>query len=156
RELARLALLLGVATLIVEGTLVVAVVAQLGPRDWAELAGQLHRVRSVGWAEGATGFAAAWLAFSGLESLGQLAAAVREPPGRVTRTAATLVVITSVATVPLFTALAVESAQLNHLGPEPALLAPVALKYGGRQLLGALALTGAGLLLVAANVAFIG
>ena len=35
------------------------------------------------WTETATGFAAAWLAFSGLESLGQLAPALREPRRRV-------------------------------------------------------------------------
>jgi len=156
RELARLALLLGLATLAVEGTLIAAVVVQLSPGDWAELGLQLRRVRSVGWAEGASGFAAAWLAFSGLESLGQLAPAVREPRRRVIRIAATLVVVSMVVTVPLFTALAVEAAQASHLRPEPALLAPVALKYGGRPLLAALAFTGAGLLLVAANVAFIG
>ena len=40
--------------------------------------------------------------------------------------------------------------------PAPALLADVALAYGGRPLLVALSLTGAGFLLVGANVAFIG
>src|SRR6185369_9740820 len=41
RELARLALLLGLVTLLVEGTLIAAVVVQLAPSDWAELWGNL-------------------------------------------------------------------------------------------------------------------
>jgi amino acid transporter len=156
RELARLALVLSLATLAVQATLVVAVVAQLSPANWADLLSRIKALPDVGWAEGMGGFAAAWLAFSGLESLGQLAPAVREPRRRVIRITAALVIISAIATVPLFTALAVEATEASHLVAQPALLAPVALKYGGRQLLVALSLTGAGLLLVAANVAFIG
>jgi amino acid transporter len=155
RELARLALLLGLATLAVEGVLVASVVAQLGPADWADLLAHL-RFPKVGWSQGASGFAAAWLAYSGLESLGQLAPAVREPRRRVIRITVALVVGSMVVTVPLFTALAVEAAEASHFRPQPALLAPVALAYGGRKLLVALSLCGAGFLLVAANVAFIG
>jgi amino acid transporter len=156
RELARLALVFGLALLVVEGTLVAAVVAQLDPEAWADLFGNIRHLASLHWTETASGFAAAWLAYSGLESLGQLAPAVREPRQRVIRIAAVLVVVSMLATVPLFTALAVEAAETSHLAPQPALLAPVALKYGGRALLAALALTGAGYLLIAANVAFIG
>ena len=103
-----------------------------------------------------TGFAGAWLAYSGLESLGQLAPALREPREKVIRVAAALVVGSVLLTVPLFTALAVEAARTSRIAPQGALLAPVALKYGGTGLLTALSLTGAGLLLVAANLAFIG
>jgi len=156
RELARLALAFGLATLLVEGTLIAAVVVQLKPSEWAELWGNFSHLRSLPWTETMTGFAGAWLAYSGLESLGQLAPAVREPRRRVILIAATLVVITVVATVPLFTALAVEAASASRIAPQGALLAPVALKYGGRGLLSALVLTGAGLLFIAANVAFIG
>lgn len=156
RELARLALILGLATLAVEGMLVAAVVAQLSPAQWAEMGSRLRGLPSAGLAEAASGFAGAWLAFSGLESLGQLAPAVREPRRRVIRIATVLVVVSMIVTVPLFTALAVEAAEASHIAPKAALLAPVALKYGGRHLLVALSVTGAGLLLVAANVAFIG
>jgi len=108
------------------------------------------------WTETATGFAAAWLAFSGLESLGQLAPALREPRRRVLRIVSVLVVVSLVVTVPLFTVIGVEAAQARGIGPHPALLAAVAQAYGGRALLIALSLTGAGFLLVGANVAFIG
>src|SRR5215471_2615470 len=62
RELARLALILGLATLTVEGTLVAAVVAQLSPAEWADIGARLRGLPSVGLAEGASGFAGAWLA----------------------------------------------------------------------------------------------
>ncbi len=156
RELGRLALVLGLATLVVEGTLVAAVVVQLQPSDWADLWGNFGHLKKLGWSGSASGFAGAWLAYSGLESLGQLAPAVREPRQKVIRIAAALVVGSVLFTVPLFTALAVEAARSSHIAPQGALLAPVALKYGGIGLLTALSLTGAGLLFVAANLAFIG
>ena len=156
RELARVALALGLATLVVEGTLVAAVVVQLQPSDWADLWGNFGHLRKIPWSETMTGFAGAWLSYSGLESLGQLAPAVREPRRRVIRIAAALVVGSVLFTVPLFTALAVEAAKTSRIAPQGALLAPVALKYGGTGLLSALALTGSGLLLIAANLAFIG
>ena len=156
RELARLALVLGLATLLVEGTLVAAVVVQLDPSDWADLWGNFSHLKKMPWSETMTGFAGAWLSYSGLESLGQLAPAVREPRQKVIRIAAALVVGSVLFTVPLFTALAVEAARTSRIAPQGALLAPVALKYGGPGLLTALSITGAGLLLVAANLAFIG
>jgi amino acid transporter/nucleotide-binding universal stress UspA family protein len=156
RELARLALALGLATLVVEGTLIAAVVVQLSPSDWTELWGNLGHLKRLPWTDTMSGFAGAWLAYSGLESLGQLAPAVREPRRRVIRIAGALVVFTVLLTVPLFTALAVEAASTSRIAPQGALLAPVALKYGGPGLLTALSLTGAGLLFVAANLAFIG
>jgi amino acid transporter len=156
RELARLALIFGVATLVVEGALIAAVVVQLGPGDWAQLWDTFNQFRAIRPSDMATGVAGAWLAYSGIESLGQLAPALREPRRRVIRITATLVVLSVLITVPLFTALAVEAAQASKIAPQGALLAPVALKYGGTGLLAALALTGSGLLLIAANVAFIG
>jgi amino acid transporter/nucleotide-binding universal stress UspA family protein len=156
RELARLALALGLATLVVEGTLIAAVVVQLSPSDWADLWGNLGHFKKIPWSETMTGFAGAWLSYSGLESLGQLAPALREPRRRVIKITAALVVGSVLFTVPVFTALAVEAARTSRIAPQGALLAPVALKYGGTGLLTALSLTGAGLLLVAANLAFIG
>lgn len=156
RELARLALIFGVATLVVEGALIAAVVVQLTPADWTQLWDTLNQFRAIRPTDMATGVAGAWLAYSGIESLGQLAPAVREPRRRVIRIAATLVVLSVLITVPLFTALAVEAAQASKIAPQGALLAPVALKYGGTGLLVALTFTGSGLLLIAANIGFIG
>ncbi|HEY2903206.1 MAG TPA: universal stress protein [Polyangia bacterium] len=156
RELARLALVLALIALAVQATLVTAVLVQLGPAEWAQMVATAGRFRHVGGAEMMSGFAAAWLAYSGLESLGQLAPAVREPRQRVIRITATLVIVTLLLTVPLLTTLAIHAAQVGEIAPQAALLAPVALKFGGMGLLTAVAFSGAGLLLVAANVAFIG
>ena len=49
RELARLALVLGLATLVVEGTLVAAVVVQLQPSDWADLWGNFGHLEQLSW-----------------------------------------------------------------------------------------------------------
>ena len=156
RELARLALVLALAALAVQATLVTAVLLRLGAAEWAQMVATAGRLRHVGGAEMISGFAAAWLADSGLESLGQLAPAVREPRQRVIRITAALLIVTLLMTAPLLTTLAIHAAQAGQIAPQAALLAPVALKYGGKGLLVAVALSGAGLLLVAANVAFIG
>jgi nucleotide-binding universal stress UspA family protein len=132
------------------------VLAQLTPTKWMAVWSNLHQIASERWTETATGFAAAWLAFSGLESLGQLAPALREPRQRVLKIAGALVVISLVVTVPTFTVIVVEAAQASAIGPHPALLAVIADAYGGHALMVAVSLTGAGFLLVAANVAFIG
>jgi hypothetical protein len=156
RELARLALVLALVALAVQATLVTAILLQLGRAEWAQMVATAGRFRQVGGAEMMSGFAAAWLAYSGLESLGQLAPAVREPRRRVIRITATLVILTVLLTAPLLTTLAIHAAQVGEIAPQAALLAPVALKFGGMGLLTAVAFSGAGLLLVAANVAFIG
>jgi amino acid transporter len=156
RELPRLALAMALAALACMAALVVAVLLKVPELHWIALWNNLKQMSSDHWPETATGFAAAWLAFSGLESLGQLAPALREPRRRVIRIVAVLVVVSLVVTVPLFTLIAVEAAQASRIGPHPALLAAVAQAYGGRWLLVAVSLTGAGFLLVGANVAFIG
>jgi amino acid transporter len=156
RELPRVALALAIAALACEAALVWAVLVQVPKLHWIAFWTSFKDMASQRWTETATGFAAAWLAFSGLESLGQLAPALREPRRRVLRIVAVLVVVSLVVTVPLFTVIAVEAAQASAIGPHPALLAAVAQSYGGRPLLIAVSLTGAGFLLVGANVAFIG
>jgi amino acid transporter/nucleotide-binding universal stress UspA family protein len=156
RELPRVALAMGLAALACEVVLVWVVLSQVPHLHWAAFWTSFKDMTSQHWAETATGFAAAWLAFSGLESLGQLAPALREPRARVLRIVAVLVLVSLVITVPVFTVIGVEAAQARGIGPHPALLAAVAEAYGGRGLLVALSLTGAGFLLVGANVAFIG
>jgi amino acid transporter len=156
RELSRLALAFAVASLAVEGALVAVVLVHVDSAAWLGLSGQLGQMASQRWDDVAAGFAAAWLAFSGLESLGQLAPALREPRRRVIRVVAMMVVVSLVGTVPAFTAILLEGAKAAHVENQPALLAAVAEAYGGRTLLVLLSLSGAGFLLVAANVAFIG
>ena len=79
RELPRLALAMALAALACMAALVVAVLLKVPELHWIALWNNLEQMSSDHWPETATGFAAAWLAFSGLESLGQLAPALREP-----------------------------------------------------------------------------
>ncbi len=156
RGLARLTLIAAVGALAAHAALLAAVVARFSPADWRQLFTNAASLRSLPWTETATGFAAAWLAYSGLESLGQLAPALREPRRRVTLITTALVIGSVLVTVPVFTAVAVEAATASHIAPQGALLAAVALDYGGRELQITVALTGAALLLLAAKVAFLG
>jgi hypothetical protein len=64
--------------------------------------------------------------------------------------------VTLLVTVPAFTVIVIEAVKAGHIAPQPALLASIALRYGGRALMALLSLSGAGLLLVAANVAVVG
>jgi amino acid transporter/nucleotide-binding universal stress UspA family protein len=156
RMVARLALVVALAALAVHAWLFWTVVRQLPPAAWSDLLRDVGRLRSLGWTDLATGFAGAWLAYSGLESLGQLAPAVREPRRKVIRTASVLLVGSVLVTVPVFTTVTVEAVAAGKISPNSALLAEVALRYGGTQMRLAVVLTGAILLLLAAKLAFIG
>ena len=156
RGIARLTLVASVAALAAHVALLAAVVARLRPTDWAELFGNVANLRKMGWSDIGSGMAAAWLAYSGLESLGQAAPALREPRTRTIRITTILLVGSVLVTVPVFTAVTVEAAVAKQIAPNGALLAAVALDYGGRELQLAVGITGAVLLLLAAKVAFLG
>jgi amino acid transporter/nucleotide-binding universal stress UspA family protein len=156
RMVARLALLGGVAALAVHAWLVGTVVSQLSPAAFAELLTDVRRLGHLGFEDLATGFAGAWLAYSGLESLAQMAPSVREPKVKVIRTASILLVGSVLVTVPVFTAVAVEAVHAGQIRPGGALLAAVAERFGGQEMKLAVVLTGAALLLLAAKLAFIG
>lgn len=104
-----------------------------------------------------TGFGAAFLAFSGLESVAQIAPAMRSPR-RVTayRTMA-LVILTMTITSPLLTlwqtALVRDPNSPDHVNQ---LLSLLAGQFSGQALAGAVAITGSILLIFASNTAIIG
>jgi amino acid transporter/nucleotide-binding universal stress UspA family protein len=156
RGVARMTLVVAVAALAAHVWILVAVVARFRPTDWADLITNVEHLKMLHWTDLASGFAAAWLSYSGLESLAQLAPALREPRQRVIRVTTALVVGSVLVTVPVFTAVAVEAATASRIAPQGALLAAVALDYGGRHLQLAVCVTGAVLLLLAAKVAFLG
>jgi amino acid transporter len=156
RGVARMTLIAALAALAVHVALLVAVVARFRPVDWAELFTNVEYLRNLHWTDVASGMAGAWRSYSGLESLAQLAPALREPRQRVIRITTALVVGSVLVTVPVFTAVAVEAATASRIAPQGALLAAVAHDYGGRNLQIAVCITGAALLLLAAKVAFLG
>jgi amino acid transporter/nucleotide-binding universal stress UspA family protein len=156
RGIARMTLVASLAALAAHGALLLALVARFQPADWADLFTQVTQLRKLSFFEIASGCAAAWLAYSGLESLGQLSPGLREPRRKVIRATTFLVVGSVLVTVPVFTAVAVEAARVRHIEAQSALLAAVALDFGGRNLQLAIGITGAVLLLLAAKVAFLG
>jgi amino acid transporter/nucleotide-binding universal stress UspA family protein len=156
RGVARLTLAAALAALAVHVALLVAVAARFGPADWAELFTNVRELRHQAFPTAVTGFTGAWLAYSGLESLAQIAPALREPRRKVIRTTSFLLVGSVLVTVPVLTAVAVEAATSHRLGAQGALLAAVAQDYGGRHLQLAVVITGVVLLLLAAKVAFLG
>ena len=135
-------------------TVVVAVVAHLGP---AHLFDSLHQVLNgppLTPIFVLTGFAGAFLAFSGLESIAQLSPAMAEPRHRVATLGMGLVVITIGLTSPLLT-LWSTTVLGRHANPDQfiSLLGG----YAGGQLLSfAVAISGALLLIFASNTALIG
>lgn len=101
-----------------------------------------------------SGYAAAFLAFSGLESIAQLAPAMREPRRVVAGRAMTVVVITMVVTSPLLT---LWSTTLLSPNDNPnQFVSLLGLHVAGPLLGGAVAISGALLLIFASNTAIIG
>jgi nucleotide-binding universal stress UspA family protein len=101
------------------------------------------------------GFASSWLAFSGLESISQLAPALREPRQQTAMRAMLLVIAGILVTSPLITAF--ETALLNTATANPErFLFELGGKFGPGALKVAIVLTAATLLMGAANTAIIG
>jgi len=103
------------------------------------------------------GFGAAWLAFSGLESISQLSPAMRFPLRRTTRMAMLAVVVTMVLTAPVLTAfsVAVLPPEIKATQSER-FISELGLASGGFGVKLAVVLTASTLLLFASNTAIIG
>jgi len=146
----------GFAILALIGQLAVValVVINLGPEHlWKDFPRMLAGPHLTGVAI-VTGYAAAFLAFSGLESISQLAPAMTEPRKRVARLAMLLVVLSVLITSPLLT---LWSTTLLSPGFDPnqgvSLLGGLA---AGPLLQSAVAVSAALLLIFACNTALIG
>ena len=104
-----------------------------------------------------TGFGAAFLAFSGLESVAQLAPAMRQPRARVAYRTMALVILTMALTSPLLTlwqtTLVRDPNNPNNVNQ---LLSLLGGRYAGLWLADYVAVTGAILLVFASNTAIIG
>ncbi len=146
------AVIAGIAQLTVVG----AVIVHVGP---AHMFDSVHRVIA-----GApplnpvlllTGFAGAFLAFSGLESIAQLSPSMAEPRRRVANLAMGLVVITIAVTSPLLTLWSTTLLDARHANPNQfiSLLGGYA---AGQYVAWAVAVSAALLLIFASNTALIG
>jgi len=157
RESATLSLVMALASMVTNLAVVAIIAAGLSIDQWGELLALFSDVRSLTLRELLVGFGAAWLAFSGLESISQLAPVMREPLRRTARWAMIAVIITILITSPLLTIFSVgvlpEAVKATHSERFISELAAVA---AGAPLKLAVVTTAASLLLFAANTAVIG
>ena len=157
RESATLAFAMAIAALAVNLLLVGAVGWQIGPSGLVELIAHQPPPGDLSLRQWLVGFGAAWLAFSGLESISQLSPVMIEPLRQTSRRAMAAVMVTIILTAPVLTLFsiailpnAVKTAETERFMSELGGL------FGGWPLKLAVVSTATSLLLFAANTAIIG
>jgi amino acid transporter/nucleotide-binding universal stress UspA family protein len=123
--------------------------------DWREVQQAVTAAGRIPLADAVTGYAFAWLAFSGLESLAQISPAMASPRRRTAGLAMLLVVVAILSTSPLLTALATNLLDTGTVNPD-AFQSELAYAMGGTWLRLLIVVSASGLLLFAANTAVVG
>ena len=153
RESAVLTAFLAAVALLVNLTVLTLALVKLEPVHWQVVWSQVYDLKELGQWRIMVGFAGAWLAFSGLESISQIAPALREPRQRTALQAMILVVVALLLTSPLITALSTALLDPKHrLG----YMFELGSLFGGNTLKIAVVLSASTLLIGAANTAIIG
>jgi amino acid transporter len=127
---------------------------QIDAAAWNKVGASAMVAGRIPIADAITGYAFAWLAFSGLESLAQISPAMGPPRRRTAGIAMLLVVIAVLATSPLLTALATNLLP-SSVNPD-AFQSELAFAMGGTWLRALIVVSASGLLLFAANTAVVG
>lgn len=153
RESAVLTAFLAAIALLVNLIVLTLALVKLEPVHWQVVWSQVYDLKELGNWRIMVGFAGAWLAFSGLESISQIAPALREPRQRTALQAMILVVVALLLTSPLITALSTALLDPKHrLG----YMFELGSLFGGNTLKIAVVLSASTLLIGAANTAIIG
>ena len=157
RESAAVALAMAISAFAVDLLVIGLSIKGLSPSQWLNVLETMLPGEGMSSKEILVGFAAAWLAFSGLESISQLSPAMRLPLRRTTRFAMAAVVITMIITSPILTSLsiAVLPADIKATQSER-FISELGMVTGGFASKLAVVLTASTLLLFAANTAIIG
>jgi amino acid transporter/nucleotide-binding universal stress UspA family protein len=157
RESAILSLAMALAAFIVDLVVLGTTFASLGPPDWDRILATLKLGSGMSLPTGLVGFAGAWLAFSGLESISQLSPAMREPLKRTSSRGMKMVIASILITSPLLTlfsvALLPEAVKLHET---ERFVSELGAAWGGLPVKIAVVGTASVLLLFAANTAIIG
>ena len=103
RESAAMALVMATAALVVDVVVIGFTFRVMSPADWWRALETLTPAKEMSSRDVMVGFGAAWLAFSGLESISQLSPTMRFPLRRTTRWAMAAVVVTMLLTAPILT-----------------------------------------------------
>ncbi len=157
KESAILALYMAAASFGVNLIVLGVVAANLTPDQWAFAWEQTRALRDVPTQSALIGFAGAWLAFSGLESISQLSPAMRHPIRSTAGRAMLLVVATLALTSPTLTTLAVAGLDtMTKQASREYFISELGRIYGGAWLAWSVVISASALLLFAANTALIG
>jgi amino acid transporter len=154
KESARVSALFASLAALGQLVVVVAAAVSLGPAGIAESFHELGRGSPLTPVGVLTGFAAAFLAFSGLESISQLAPAMKEPRRVVSREAMLAVAITIAVTSPLLTLFS--TTVLDKNADPNQFISLLGAHVAGPALGAYVAVSGALLLVFASNTAIIG
>src|SRR5919112_794641 len=157
RESATVALVMAIAALSVDIIVIAVSFWQFSPAQLWHAVQSFAPRQNLSFKELLVGFGAAWLAFSGLESISQLSPNMRFPLRRTAKWAMMGVITTTVITSPLLTLLSINllPAEIKATQSER-FISEVALVSGGFGLNVAVVLSASTLLLFAANTAIIG
>jgi len=157
RESATAALVMAISALAVDLVVIGSSLSYMSVSQWADLMHHVAPDKGLSFYDLLVGFAAAWLAFSGLESISQLSPAMLFPLRRTTRIAMFAVVLTMLLTAPVLTALsvAVLPPEIKATQSER-FISELGLATGGFGIKLAVVFTASTLLLFASNTAIIG
>jgi amino acid transporter/nucleotide-binding universal stress UspA family protein len=157
RESATVALVMASTAFSVNLVVIGFAVVTMNTEQWQNVLSHLSLRKEVSSHELLVGFSAAWLAFSGLESISQLSPAMRFPLRRTTRLAMAAVMFTMIVTSPVLTALSIGLLpdQVKATQSER-FISELGLVIGGFGIKLAVVLTASSLLLFASNTAIIG
>jgi amino acid transporter/nucleotide-binding universal stress UspA family protein len=157
RESAIASLFMAVSALIVDVAVVAVTWWQIGPPHWQAMWHHLSLGSTLSPTTFLVGFAGAWLAFSGLESISQLSPAMREPLKRSATRGMWLVVASILVTSPLLTLFSVALLPEAVKGQATErFISELGAMWGGMPMKVAVVCTASVLLMFAANTAIIG
>ncbi len=156
RESATVSLWMAAAALSIDAWVILCTLWHLGLDGMWRLVGTLRHTAGLTPRGALIGFAGAWLAFSGLESIAQLSPTMRHPLHRNIRTAILAVIVTVVCTAPLLTLFSVGLLTPGNGVATERFISELGMVVGGLTTKVAVVMTATTLLLFAANTAIIG
>jgi amino acid transporter len=155
RESAILTAVLALGSFLINLVVIAVVSVQLDAAQWRLVLAQFEAATALPPWPLLVGFSGSWLAYSGLESISQIAPALQPPRERTALRAMVLVMAAILLISPLATALETALLKASQVNPDRFLF-ELGAAFGPRSLQVAIVATSAALLLGAANTALIG
>jgi amino acid transporter/nucleotide-binding universal stress UspA family protein len=157
RESATVSLIMAAASFLVNLFVIVVAFFSMDRAQWSTVLSKLSAGQGISHYELLVGFASAWLAFSGLESISQLSPAMRFPLRRTARRAMIAVMVTMIITSPVLTALSIGLLPEHLKATESERsISELGMVIGGFGVKLAVVVAASTLLLFASNTAIIG